>query len=84
MSSFASVRVARERGDADRDGRADRLARGLDVERALGDRAADPLGDLERLLERRLGQEDAELLAAEAGGDVVVAELRAEDARRCP
>ena len=71
--------VLREAGDADRDGRADRLARGLDVERALGDRAADPLRDLECLLGRRLRQEDRELLAAEARRHVVVAELGAED-----
>ncbi len=57
----------------------DRLARGGDVEGALGDGATDPLGDLERLLDRRLGQQDAELLAPETGGDVVVAELGAED-----
>ena len=44
--------VARERGDADRDRRADRLARGLDVEGASGDRAPDPLGDLEGLFRR--------------------------------
>ena len=51
---------------------------------ALGDGAADPLGDLERLLGRRLGQEDRELLAAEAGRDVVVAQLRRGRSRRCP
>ena len=73
------LRVLRVAGDADRDGRADRLARRLDVVQALGDRAADPLGDLERLLRRRLRQEDRELLAAEPGRDVVVAQLGAED-----
>ena len=46
---------------------------------ALGDGAPDALGDLERLLRRRLGQEDAELLAAEARRHVVVAQLGAED-----
>src|SRR5919197_449625 len=46
-----------------------------------GDRAADALRDLERLLGRRLREEDAELLAAEAGRHVVVAELGAEDLR---
>ncbi len=71
--------VLRERGDAERHRRADRLARGLDLELALGDRAADPLGDLHRLLGRRLRQEDRELLAAEAGRHVVVAQLLAED-----
>ena len=73
--------VARERGDAHRDGGADRLARGLDLEEARRDRAADPVGDLERLLRRRLRQEDRELLAAEAGRHVVVAQLLAEDLR---
>src|SRR5204862_8092448 len=48
------LRVAR---DADRHGRPDRLARGLDVECAVGDGAADPLRDLHRLLGRRLGQD---------------------------
>ena len=71
--------VAREAGDADRDRRPDRLARGLDVECAGGDRAPDPLGDLEGLLRRRLGKQDRELLAAEARRHVVVAQLRAED-----
>ena len=73
------VAVARERGDAHRDGGADRLARGLDLEEARRDRAADPVGDLERLLRRRLRQEDRELLAAEARRHVVVAQLLAED-----
>ena len=50
----------------------------------LGDRAADALGDLERLLRRRLGQQDRELLAAEARGHVVVAQLGAEDLRDAP
>ncbi len=58
--------------------RADRLAAGLDLEGALVHSAADPLGDLERLLVRCLGKEDAELLAAEPSGDVVVTELRPE------
>ena len=71
--------VLRKAGDADRDGRADRLARGLDVERAGRDGAADPLGDLEGLVRRRLRQEDRELFAAEAGRHVVVAQLGAED-----
>ena len=73
------LRVLREAGDADRDGGADRLARRLDVEQLLGDRAADPLRDLHRLLGRRLRQQDRELLAAEAGRHVVVAQLGAED-----
>ena len=73
--------VAREAGDADRDRRPDRLARGLDVVRARRDRAADPLGDLEGLLRRRLGQQDRELLAAEARRHVVVAQVRAEHFR---
>ena len=42
--------VARIGGDADRDGRADRLARGLDVERPLCDLAPDALRNLQRLL----------------------------------
>ena len=71
--------VVREGGNSDRDGGADRLARGRDVEGALGDGAPDSLGDLHRLLDGRLGQQDGELLAAEAAGDVVVAELRLED-----
>ena len=73
--------VAREARDADRDRRADRLARGLDVEEPLGGRAADALGDLERLLGRRLREEDRELLAAEPRGDVVVAQVEPEDLR---
>ena len=70
-----AVSVHRVAGDADRDRRADRLARRLDLEARGGDGGADPLGDLQRLLRRRLRQEDRELLAAEAGGDVVVAKL---------
>ena len=73
------VAVPRIRGDADRDRRADGLARGLDVEGALGDLLADALRDLERLLRARLREEDAELFAAEARRDVVVAQVRAED-----
>ena len=76
--------VLRERRDADRHGRADRLRRGLDLELALGDGAADPLRDLERLLGRRLRQEDRELLAAEARRHVVVAQLLRGRSRRCP
>ena len=71
--------VLRVAGDADRDGCADRLARRLDVVQPLRDRPADPLGDLERLLRRCLGQEDRELLAAEPGRHVVVPQLGAED-----
>ena len=73
--------VLREPGDAERHGRADRLGRGLDLELALGDGAADPLRDLHRLLGRRLRQEDRELLAAEPRRHVVVAQLLAEDLR---
>ena len=74
MNQLIGVRaVAREAGDADRDGRPDRLARGLDVERARGNRAPDPLGDLEGLFGRRLRQQNRELLAAEPGGHVVMA-----------
>ena len=76
--------VARVGGDADRDRRADRLARRLDVERAIGDLAADPLGDLHRLLGARLGQQDAELLTAEPRRDVVVPETASGTPRRCP
>src|SRR6266516_6794497 len=71
--------VFREAGDSYRDGRTDWVARGLDVERALGDRAADPLGDLHGLILRRLGQEDRELLPTEPGRYVVVTELGSED-----
>ncbi len=73
--------VLRERGDADGHRRPDGLGRGLDLELALRHGAADPLGDLECLVGRRLGKQDRELLAAEAGRDVVVAQLRAEDLR---
>ena len=76
--------VLRIAGDADRDRRADRLARRLDVERPLRDGAADALRDLHRLLRRRLRQEDRELLAAEARRHVVVAELRRGRRPRCP
>ena len=79
MSSFASVPSFGKRRDAERDGRPDRLARRLDLEPLVGDGAADPLGDLERLLRRRLRQEDRELLAAEARGDVGVAKVPLED-----
>ena len=44
----------------------------------LGGRLADPLGDLERLLGRRLRQENRELLAAEPRRDVVVPQLEPE------
>ena len=71
--------VLRVAGDADRDGGPDRLARRLDVVELLGDRAADPLGDLHRLLGWCLRQQDRELLAAEAGRNVVVAQFGAED-----
>ena len=77
------VRVGAVRGaagHADRDGRADRLARRLHVEPLVGDGAADPLGDVEGLLRGRLREHDRELLAAEARGDVGVAELALEDA----
>ncbi len=76
--------VLREARDADRHGRADRLGRRLDLELALGDRAADPLRDLERLLRRGLRQENRELLAAEARRHVVVPELRRGRSRRSP
>ena len=66
-------------GDAEGDRRADRLARRLDLKDSLGNGSADALGDLERLLGRRLGQQDGELLSAEAGRDVVMAKLLAED-----
>ena len=62
-------------GNADRDRRPDRLAGRLDVECGRGDSPADPLGDLERLLGRRLGEQDRELLTAEARRDVVVAQV---------
>ena len=71
--------VLREAGDADRDGGADRLARRLDVVELLGDGATNALGDLHRLLGRRLGKQDRELLAAETGRDVVVAQFGPED-----
>ena len=48
---------------------------------ALGDGAPDALGDLERLVRRRLREQDRELLAAEPGRHVVLAELLAEDLR---
>ena len=67
--------------DADRDGHVDRVARRLDDDIAGGHGAADPLGDLRRLLDAGLGQENRELLAAEAGGHVVVAQLVAEHLR---
>ena len=73
------LRVLRVAGDADRDGGADRVARRLDVVELVCDRTADPLGDLHRLLGRRLRQEDRELLAAEAGRNVVLPQLGAED-----
>ena len=76
--------VARERGDADRDRRADRLARRLDLEGVSRDRLADPLRDLERLLGGGLRQQDAELLAAEARRHVVVAQVARGRPRRCP
>ncbi len=85
MDQFVRVRaVLRERGDAEADGGSDRLGRRLDVEGRLRDGAADPLRDLERLLGRGLGQKERELLAAEACGDVVVAELRPEDLGHAP
>ena len=72
--------VPREAGDADRDRRPDRLARGLDVEaRAPATARRMRSAISKRLLRRRLRQQDRELLAAEARRDVVVAQLRAED-----
>ncbi len=71
--------VLREAGDSDRNGRPDRLARGLDVERALRDGAANPFRDLQCLIGRRLRQEDRELLPAEARRHVVMTELGTED-----
>ena len=71
--------VLRERRDADRDRCAHGLRRGLDLELLLRNGAPDPLRDLERLVGRRLRQEDRELLAAEPRRDVVVAQLGAED-----
>ena len=71
----AVLRIAR---DADRDGGPDRLAGRLHVEGARRDGAPDPLGDLERLLGRRLRQQDRELFAAEARRHVVVAQLGPE------
>src|SRR6266481_1403948 len=62
-------------------GAGERLGRGLDLELALRDGAADALCNLERLLGRRLREEDRELLAAEARRYVVVAQLLAEDLR---
>src|SRR6266576_1895447 len=70
--------VLRIAGDADRDGYANRLAGGLDVECPLRDGAPDPLGYLHRLLGRCLRQKDRELLTAEPGRHVVVPELGAE------
>ena len=67
--------VVREAGDADRDRHPDRLARGLDLDRPRRDCAPDAFGDLERLVVRRLREEDRELLSPEARGQVVVAEL---------
>ena len=71
--------VLRVGGYTDRDGGANRFARGLDLIEPLGDGTPDPFGDLERLLGRGLGQQDRELLAAEPRRDVVVSELGPED-----
>ncbi len=71
--------VSWEGGDAERNGRANRLARRFDVEGPSSNGRTDALRDLERLLRVRLGQQDAELLAAEPRRDVVVAQLHAED-----
>ncbi len=73
--------VAREGRNTDRDGGADGLAGRFDVEFALRNCAPDPLGDLERLLGRSLGEQNRELLAAEAGRNVVVTELDAKNLR---
>ena len=71
--------VLGECGDADRHRRADRLRGRLDLKLLVRDGLPDPLCDLERLLGRRLRQEDRELLAAEPRRHVVVAQLRTED-----
>ena len=71
--------VLRERRDAERHRCADRLGRGLHLELALGDGAADALRDLHCLLGRSLRQEDRELLASEPRRHVVVAQLLTED-----
>jgi len=73
--------VLGETGHTERNGRPDRLIGRIDLERLLGDGAPDAVGDLDRLLRRGLGQEDGELLAAEAGRHVVVAQMPAEDVR---
>ena len=52
-----------------------------DAEEGRRDRGADPLGDAQRVLRRRLREQDRELLAAEAGRHVVGAERLLEDVR---
>src|SRR5207244_13563238 len=60
---------------------ANRLARGFDVDGRRGDRAPDPLCDLEGLFRWSLRQEDREFLSAKTGRYVVVAQLRPERLR---
>src|SRR5205823_10611833 len=55
------------------------LACVLEVEEPARHGAPDPLRDRQRMIVARLRQENREFLAAEAGWDVVVAELLAED-----
>ena len=74
-------RVLRTRGDTDREGRADRLGRSVDFKETLGDGDANPLRDLHGLGVRRLREQHAELLAAEARGNVVAAQLLAQRVR---
>ena len=79
LSSSSSRRdgVVGEAGDAD--AHRERLAAG--VERPLFEARPDALADGERLRARRLDEDDDELLAAVAGGDVDAAHRLLDDVR---
>jgi hypothetical protein len=74
-------RVPRVRRDSDRDRRAHGVARGRSGEQRRSHRPPDPVGDAQCLLGAGLGEDQRELLAAEACGHVVLAQLGAEDVR---
>ena len=71
--------VSGKRCDAEGHRGSDRLARRLDREPFLGDRPANPLGDRESLLWRRLREDDRELLPAEPRRDVRMSQVPLED-----
>ena len=73
--------MCREARDADRHRRRDRLAGGIDVEARLAHGPADAFGSHLRLRLVEIGKEERELLAAEPRGEILFAEMLAENPR---